>query len=101
MALQRTLYFAASLVLALGGAIAHADQPAPIESRKANRPGQAPEYRPDAPAASTERAAEALNQRDNAEIEKRRRDGDDDPETRDGVRIESTPDHPGENDGKP
>lgn len=91
--------------LALAGALlttlAHADQPAPIENRKANRPEAAAEHHSTAPAGSAERTADALNRRDTQEIEKRRRSGDDDPETRDGVRIESTPDHPGENDGKP
>jgi hypothetical protein len=99
--LNRSLFIAAGLASALGSAALHAEQPAPIESRKANRADAAPQYQSDAPPGSTQRAAEALNKRDTAEIEKRRRDGDDDPETRDGIRIESTPDHPGENDGKP
>jgi hypothetical protein len=91
----------AGLVLGLGGAIVQAGPPAPIDSRDANRPEHAPRYQPQAPAGSAERAADALNERDRREIERRRRDGDDDPETRDGVRIRSSPDHPGENDGKP
>lgn len=101
MAQQRTLSsLFAALALALGSTLVHAAQPAPIENRKANEPGQAPDYQPQPPAGSDERAAKALNKRDKQEIEERRRDGDDNPETRDGVRIESTPDHRGENDGK-
>ena len=101
MTLLRSLYLAATLTSALGATCVLADQPAPIESRKANKVDGAPEYQSKAPPGSAQRAADALNKRDDAEIEKRRREGDDDPETRDGVRIESTPDHPGENDGKP
>lgn len=86
--------------LSLGSVLAHAAQPAPVENRKTNEPSRAPEHQPQPPARSDERAAEALNKRDRQEIEARRRGGDDDPETRDGVRIESTPDHRGENDGK-
>lgn len=95
--IQRSLFFAAALCTAA----AFAAPPAPTASRKANQPGQAPEYQSHPPAGSDERAAEMLNKRDDQEIEKRKRDGDDDPETRDGIRIESKPDHPGEHDGKP
>ena len=101
MAHQRILAsLFAGLALTLGSTLAHAAQPAPVETRKANEPGRAPDHQPQPPAGSDERAAKVLNKRDKQEIEQRRKDGDDDPETRDGVRIESTPDHRGENDGK-
>lgn len=90
----------AGVALSLGSVLVHAAQPAPIENRKTNEPSRAPEHQPQPPAGSDERAAKALNKRDRQEIDERRRGGDDDPDTRDGVRIESTPDHRGENDGK-